>query len=286
MRTKRPVTLCLALTVPCVLATASTLCARSIESQPTVWTPDPDAQTLRPFAPEPTPFTLEAGRFGIEADLFNLAWDRHNPDRTNERVRAMEWPLLFRYGVTDSFEMQIGADLYVRETVRDRDAGTRETSDGFGDITVGAKYNLWGNDGGETALALMPYLTLPTNRHGLTSRAVQGGLLIPFAMELPAEFVLEWTPGFSAVRTSDDDGYTFEWSSLVVLGRDIVDDWSWFVEFETYVTAESGDPWVGTINGGIAWEVTEDTILELGAAVGVTRSADDIAVYFTIAQRF
>jgi len=246
----------------------------------------------RPLAPEPTPFTIEPGQLAIELDLINFVYDKHNPDRANERVRAWEWPLLFRFGVMDDLEIQFGMEAYVHETVRDRDAGTSETTDGFGDITLGVKYNLWGNDDwdrdidGTTALAILPYLRLPTNRHGLTSRAVEGGVFVPFALEDLIGFEIEWTPGFHAVRNSNDDGYEFEWSSLLVFNRGIVDGLDWFVEFESFINTESGEPWVGQMAGGLTWDITDNTVLEGGVGFGLTRSADDIGVFLTFVQRF
>ncbi|TVQ52582.1 MAG: transporter [Phycisphaerales bacterium] len=256
------------------------------------WQNDLDERLPRVLAPEPTPFTIEPGRLAIEVDLINYAYDRHNPDRANERVHAFEWPITFRYGLLDHLELQFGMEAYVRESVRDRDAGTRETTDGFGDLIIGAKYNLWGNDDwdqdieGATALAVLPFLRLPTNRHGLGSRAVEGGVLVPFAIEDFAGFEIEWTPGFAAVRNSDDDGYVFEWSSLLVFNRGIVEGLDWFAEFESTINSESGEPWIGHVGGGLTWELTDDTVLEGGVTFGVTRSADDFGAFITLVQRF
>lgn len=246
----------------------------------------------RPLGPEPTPFTIEPGRLAIELDLVNFAYDRHNPDRADERLRAWEWPLVFRYGVSNALEIQFGMEAYVRESVRDREAGTRKSTDGFGDLTIGMKYNLWGNDDWDrdiddaTALALQPYLRLPTNRHGLTSRAVEGGVFVPFAVENLLGFEIEWTPGFHAVRNSADDGYEFEWSSLLTLNREIIDDLWWFAEFESFINSDRREPWVGQLAGGLTWDISENAALEGGVSFGVTRAADDFGVFLTFVQRF
>ena len=257
-----------------------------------LWTHNLHEGSPRILGAEPTPFTLEPGRLAIEVDLINYAYDRHNPERANERVHAFEWPITFRYGLLDDLELQFGMEAYVRESVRDRDAGTRQTTDGFGDLIIGAKYNLWGNDDwdqeieGATALAVLPFLRLPTNRHGLGSRAVQGGVLVPFAIEDFAGFEIEWTPGFSAVRNSEDDGYEFEWSSLLVFNRGIVEGLGWYADFESIVNTESGQSWIGQVGGGLTWELADDTVLDVGVTFGVTRSADDFGAVLTLMQRF
>ena len=76
-------------------------------------------------------------------------------------------------------------DSYVRERTR-VSPGPATTTDGFGDITTRLKVNLWGNDGGRTALAIMPFLKVPTASDGLGNDVVEGGIIVPFAFELPA----------------------------------------------------------------------------------------------------
>jgi hypothetical protein len=41
------------------------------------------------------------------------------------------------------------------------------------------KWNIWGSDGGATALALMPFVKLPTNQDDLGNNSVEGGLIVP-----------------------------------------------------------------------------------------------------------
>jgi hypothetical protein len=46
------------------------------------------------------------------------------------------------------------------------------------------KYNLWGNDGGPTALAVMLFVKWPLRSRGCAT-AVEGGVILPFVAELP-----------------------------------------------------------------------------------------------------
>ncbi|TVQ64052.1 MAG: transporter [Phycisphaerales bacterium] len=244
---------------------------------------------LRPLAPEPHPYTIGRGRFAYEVDVVNFTLDRHDPDRSNQRVTAWEWPLRVSYGLTDDLDVQVGVDTFVTETVRDRRAGTRERSSGFGDITLRLKWNVLGNDGADDeafALALAPQIRVPTRRHGLTPNGVEGGLEVPMKAYLPEGFELEWTPGFFIARNAADDGVTFEWTSLLNIGREVFDGWTLFGEFETSLTSEEPEEWVGAINLGVTWDVTDDFVLEFASAIGVTRSADDLNLALTVVQRF
>ena len=60
---------------------------------------------------------------------------------------------------------------------------------GIDDLTLRLKMNFWGNDAGDTAFALMPFVTLPTHgREFGDQRHVTGGLIAPLAFTLPGEW--------------------------------------------------------------------------------------------------
>ncbi|MFA9479408.1 transporter [Phycisphaerales bacterium AB-hyl4] len=241
----------------------------------------------RPLAPEPHPYTTEPGRVQVEIDPLSYAYDRHNPDRENIRVRAWEVPVTIKLGVLHNVDFQVGVDAFVWEREDDVDAGTRSRERGFGDITLRSKINLWGNDEDmDHAFAVMPFLQLPTARHDLGSRAVQGGVMLPFAWVFAEGWEVEWTPHFAAIRDGDDESYELEAGSLLVLNRVIVENLEAFVEFEAIGDTESGSPWAGTVATGLTYELTPDTILEGGVGFGVTRAADDFTTFITIVQRF
>ena len=241
----------------------------------------------RPLAPEPHPYTTEPGRVQIEIDPLNFAYDRHNPDRENIRVRAWEVPVTFKLGVLHDVDFQVGVQAFAWEREDDLDAGTRTRDRGFGDITLRSKINLWGNDEQmDNAFAVMPFLQLPTARHDLGSRAVQGGVMFPSAWGFAEGWEVEWTPHLAGIRDGDDEGYELEAGSLLVLNRVIVEDLEAFVEFEAIGDTERGSRWAGTVGAGLTYELTPDTILEGGVGFGVTRAADDFTTFITIVQRF
>jgi len=252
-----------------------------VEERPHVHVEEP---TGRPIAPDPVPFTIGTGRFQLEFDALNYTRDSERAAGQKLRLRRWEWPITLIYGVRENLDLQLGLDAYIHQRVTG--PGFRETDDGFGDLELRLKYNLWGNDGGDTAFALLPWLRLPTRQHGLTSRNVEGGLLAPFAMGLPAEFVFEWTPGLAVVRDADDDRYVAEFSSLAVVNRDITADVAWFVELESSITTESGDRWLGMARGGLTWQAKEHLVIEGGVGFGVTRATDDLNAFLTVVQRF
>ncbi len=241
---------------------------------------------LRPLGPDPHPYTTEQGRFVVEFTPLDYTHDRRNPERTNVRVDAFELPLTVKYGATDDLEVQVGADLFAWERERDADTSERSRSRGFGDTELRAKYNLWGNDEGETAIAVLPYLGLPTGSRDVRVGGLYGGSYVPFEWEFADGWAFEWNPGFHAARNAADDGVTFAFSSEWVLERELFDGVDAFVEFDYEIAAESGSRWVGAIGAGLTFELNENTVIEPEVSFGVTRSADTVTGAIHLIRRF
>src|ERR1019366_5505281 len=138
-----------------------------------------DLNSDRPDATEGT-FTVDAGHAQLEMELLNRT------DGDSGGVRTQEWgvaPFNLRRGVREDFELGLFVAPYIRHS--EQLAGRpRETQAGFGDITLRAKVNFWGNDGGETAFGLITDLKLPTAAQGLGNGAVEGTILLPVSVEL------------------------------------------------------------------------------------------------------
>ncbi len=248
-----------------------------------------DAQPvfLRPIGPEPHPFSLDQGRFQIEVSPFSYAYNRRDGEGARIRSHAFDIPALIKYGVTDTIDIQVGADLFVWERSRERGESDWDTDSGFGDLTFRVKKNLWGNDGERpTAVAVMPYLIFPTATGGMGETGIRGGLMVPFAWEFQEGWALDVVPSVAAVRNLDDDGYETEFAGLFTLNREIRDGLDAFVDFHAAVTTESGRRWLGLVGVGLTFEIDDNLVLEPAVHFGVTREAEDFAASLTIVRRF
>ena len=95
-------------------------------------------------------------------------------------------------------------------------------AEGFGDVTVRMKWNLWGNDGGDTAFALFPFVKIPTGA-GLGSDSWEGGLILPFGTTLDNGLSL----GLMAEIDVVEDGggnHDFEFLHSAVIGFDLTEE--------------------------------------------------------------
>lgn len=245
-----------------------------------------EMSTDRPDLTE-SAYTVDAGHFQIETDLVSFSHDHDTAGGADTKVAAWTAGAInLKAGLLNWMDLQLGLDAYNHVTTEDRVAGTKLRQSGLGDFTTRVKMNLWGNDGGTTALAIMPFMKFPTNQDDLGNDDIEGGIIIPFAVELPAGWSLGVMTEFDFVRNNADTGYRTDFVNSLVLGHDIVGKLGGYVEFLSVVSSESGNPWVGVLGLGLAYAITDDLQLDGGVNLGLTRSAEDINPFLGVSWRF
>lgn len=262
------------------------------KSQYNLFNPTPpqmlrEMSTDRPDKTE-SPYTVDAGHFQIEMDLANYSYDKHNPARDGTIVRTWSIaPMNLKVGLLNNLDVQLVLQPHTYVHTSDPAAGVSKQR-GFGDITTRFKWNLWGNDGGTTAFALMPYFKLPTNQDllGNGNRSVEFGLIAPLAVELPAGWGMGLMTQLDVVRDTTSSGYHPEFVNTVTFGHDIVGSLGGYVEFFSSVSTERGSSWVGTVDLGLTYALTKNIQLDAGINLGVTRAADDWNPFIGVSWRF
>jgi hypothetical protein len=248
-------------------------------------TPDKLMRELTPDRPDKTesPYTVDAGHFQIEMDFANYTRDE------SAGVRVQAWnvtPINFKVGLFNRADFQLIYDNYVNVRVEDRTATTAATQSGFGDLTARLKINLWGDDGGTTAFGLLPFVKFPVNTGHVGNSLVEGGLILPLAVKLPAGWDMGLETGVSALRNGNDNNRHAEFFNSATFGRDIVGKLGGYVEFFSNVSAERGVGWAGTVDIGFTFDLTENVQVDAGVNFGVTRAADDEEFFAGLTVRF
>ncbi len=240
--------------------------------------------TDRPDKTE-SPYTVDAGHFQFEMDLVSYTRDEERLDGATTKVDA--WavaPVNLKVGLCNRVDLHLVLESY--NHVRVRSGGVTQTMRGYGDTTVRLKCNFWGNDGGPTAMAAMPYVKLPTNQDGLGNNSVEGGLILPLAVSLPAGFGMGLMTQFDVIRDEDGGGHHAEFINSITLNHDIVGNVGGYVEFFSAVSAERGSGWIGTVDLGLTYGLTDNIQLDAGVNIGVTKSADDVNTFLGLSWRF
>jgi hypothetical protein len=182
-------------------------------------------------------------------------------------------------------DVQLVYDNYLNVQTTDG-LGNAATQAGFGDFTTRLKINLWGNDGGATAFALLPYVKFPTSTDHLGNNAVEGGVIFPLAVSLPHDFELSLETAASLMKNDENGGYHEEFIASASLDHQIIGKLSGFVEWFSDFTTESHAGWVGTVDSGLEYLVTKNIQLDCDCYFGVTPAAADYNPFCGITVRF
>jgi hypothetical protein len=235
-----------------------------------------EMSTDRPDATE-SPYTVDAGHVQIEMSLIEFSREDNGP-REDAYAYA---PINLKLGLLNTLDAQLILAPYERSQVEDD-----EDSSGFGDTQLRVKWNLWGNDSGDTALALMPYVKFPTGDDSITNDHVEGGLIVPFALALPAEFSLGLMAEFDIVREEADEGYELDFVHSAVLGRDLVGPVGAYAEYFGIAGTDAATDYRAFFNTGLTIAVTPDVQLDTGVQIGLTEDAEDLGVFVGVSFRY
>ena len=249
-------------------------------------TPESQLRELTPDRPDVTesPYTVDAGWWQLEMDLASYTRDHDKSGGNDLKVSSLSFANVnLRIGLTSNIDLQTVFSSYTRRRVTDNIAGTQASISGFGDIISRLKINFWGNDGGDSAFGLMPFVKWPTNRHGLGNNSVEGGLIVPYAHTLPGGWDMGAMTEVDLVRNDADNGYTTGWVNTITFGHDIVGKLGGYVELATTLTHGAD---IATFDVGLTYGVGKHMQFDVGAAIAITRAADDLNVFAGLSVRF
>ena len=184
-------------------------------------------------------------------------------------------------------DLELQFNGYTSTRVSDPGTGaTLSRADGAGDLVVRSKVNLFGNEGGAAAMALIPYVKLPTAARTLGNNQVEGGLIVPVSLTLPAGFALTVMPEIDVLRNNNDSGKHVNFTGVVNLGYTVSKRWTVFAELYSAVGTDAHTPPVYTADAAVAFLLTDTIQLDAGVNVGLNRTAPNLQLYTGVSQRF
>ncbi len=239
---------------------------------------------LSPDRPDETEsaYTVDAGHYQLEMDFVNFTYDR--TDGTTTKTWEVG-DFNFKAGLLNDVDVQFDYDNYLNVRTEDG-SGNSTTQSGFGDFTTRLKVNLWGDDSGRTAFALLPYVKFPTSTDDLGNNAVEGGVIFPLSVSLLYDFDLSLETAASYIKNEDDDGYHEEFIASASVDHQIIGKLSAFLEFFSNFSTESHAGWVGTVDTGLEYLVTKNVQFDCDCYFGVTPAAADYNPFCGITVRF
>ena len=271
-------------------ALAAPLFASAVHAQPdksgyTLFNPTPRDQmrelsTDRPDQTE-SPYSVDAGHWQIEFDFANYTYDHEAGVRTDTLNVS---PVNVKLGLTNSTDIQFVFDSYSHERVRT--GGTTTTTRDWGDLTIRVKHNIWGNDGGDTAFAVMPFVKVPLQIGDAGNDLVEGGLILPLAVSLPRGWGMGLMTEFDLLADQTGNDRHLEWINTITFSHDITSQLGGYVEFVSAHSYENGNDWIAQADLGLTYAINADTQLDAGCNFGVTREAPDVQPFLGLTLRY
>lgn len=258
------------------------------KSHYTLFDPTPDAQ-MRAFSTDRpnksnSPYTVDAGHFQYETDLLGAASDGYSIGHGEYRQLFTADPVL-KLGLTNDTDLEIGLGGFEDLRTKQRGTGPASVYSGYGDTTVRLKVNVFGNDGGTTAFALIPYVKVPTSDRGLGNNQVEGGVIAPLQVTLPYNFTAIFMTQFDVYKNPNDSGKHAGFENLVNLSHPITDKLTASAEFFSQVQA-ANVPAIYTADFSLAYMLGPNTQLDGAVYAGLNKAAPDVVGYIGLSQRF
>lgn len=240
-----------------------------------LWNPTP-RELWRPLSadrPDVTesPYTVDAGAVQLEMSFIDYA-------RNGDAETISVVPFNLKLGLLHNLDLQFVFDPYLHD-----DDGAR-TRDGVGDMQLRLKMNFFGNDDGDVAFGLMPFVKFPTASDGLGNDELEGGLIVPLAIGLSERLSLGLMVEFDAVHDEIDDDYDMEVVHTASLGFAWSEPVGLYAEY-IGVASTDGD-YRPSIGSGITLGVTDDLQFDAGLIVGLGGDADDLNLFTGMTIRF
>lgn len=224
---------------------------------------------------------IGASRFQLET---GVAVER-NRDK-GRQDRTVTTPTLLRFGLSNTLELRLESAGRIRFRGTDTGSGPRTREDGYGDLAVGVKWQLGGNQGLRPATALLAVIDADTG-----SAPFRGNDLRP-SVQLPAEWALSNTWGVAlmpGIRYDKDEAGRRFYNGMfgVVLGK------AWTERFRTF--AEVAAPQIAgsrhggtiaTLDVGAAYLLSNRWQIDAALYKGLNDNTADLAATIGVSVKF
>lgn len=228
--------------------------------------------------------TVDADHIQLESDIVDGAFQHSGGVTTDVWFIADS---LVKYGVTDGLDAEVGFAPLVVVRTHDSRTGATQVLGGIGDTVLRAKWAAIGNSGSDFALALDPFLKLPTARSGIGNGAVEGGVAMPVGLTLSDGWSLGTTPEVDLLKDNGDDDHhanvvdvisvNRSLGSNVTLGVEVWED----TDFDPRSTTEA---W--SFDLVAAWLSDPNTQFDAGVNLGLNRNTPGLQAYCGYSRRF
>jgi hypothetical protein len=255
------------------------------KSRYTLFDPTPD-DAMRSFMTDRppkanSPYTVDAGHFQYETDLVVFSEGRQD----GAQLRAWTAPdPTFKLGLTNTIDVELQLTPYQEDIAKA--GGVTQTLSGWGDTYARLKVNLFGDDGGDVAVALLPYIKLPTPRTGLGDGRVEAGLILPISVSAPFGFMITVMPEVDILKDTIGGGDHATLDFLINVSHPLTKAWTLYSELFTTQSTGLGDRPIYTWDEALTYALTPNLQLDFGCNLALNGVPPRSQLYVGLSQRF
>jgi hypothetical protein len=215
-------------------------------------------ETDRPDVTE-SAYTVDAGHFQLETDLFKT--ERYNADGVKTINNYINTANL-KLGITHSTDFQVV--IATLNTSKIINGGAIIKKSDFGGLTFRIKQNLWGNNNGNTALAILPFVSAPEN----SDSKLSGGIILPFAMSLAPGWDFGAQVETDLAANQNGNNYHFNFLASATTSYPLCKNLDFFTEVVITLDNET-KMYEYFINGGPIYAIARNINLDCGIYYGI-----------------
>lgn len=221
--------------------------------------------------------TVPAGKVQLEMGVAGWSLTRAAGTRTELLTLGAS---VVKLGLSDRSDLQVGFTPYARVT-----SGAANRVDGIGDVVIRYKHRPTADDA-RVQLGVIPFVKLPTAAEGLGNGKLEGGLALPISMAM-GKATVTFGPELDLLADADGEGHHAGLVNLVNVAFPVADGLTLVGElWSNYNFDPAGTVKQASADAALAYAVSNDVQLDLGANVGLTRDTADIEFYGGLSVRF
>jgi hypothetical protein len=233
-----------------------------------------------------SPCTVDAGHFQLETDIGNVTFDHSGGADTTTSLYTN--PTL-KYGLSNTVDVELNISPFETIVSKDRTSHVTTRASGVGDLYGRLKVELAGVDGGNVSFGLEPYIKVPTASDRVGNGQVEGGVIAPISINLPANFNLVIDPEVDALKNAANDGHHANVSGLLSLSYPVTKTVTASAEIWGDVNSDpTGTLRQASFDLGAAWIPASSPNLQWdgGVNLGLNSATPAAQVYVGVSHRF
>lgn len=226
--------------------------------------------------------TVPAGHVQVETGLIDWTRDRSSGERSDFMTLGAS---AIKFGLSTRAHVEI--DVAPFAILRTSQAGSTSRLSGIGDTTLRMKLRLTA-DGAPVEIAAMPFVKLPTARHGLGNGKFEGGIAVPVSHAIGnSGATLTLGPELDLLADSDDSGRHVALANVVNIGAPLTDRLSVGAElWGCWDFDSAGTSRQASADAVVALLATSELQLDAGLNAGLKRDTPDVELYAGVSKRF